>query len=71
MQRSQMLHDFSDFFVYFVTAIMKHLVWPAVSNASDSHVQKLGATPPLLKSWGASCPPPGSRVPDILFSFLL
>ena len=53
--------------VYFATAIMEHLVWQAVSNATGSHVQKLGghAHPaPKLGRGQLPPPPPGSRVPD-------
>ena len=67
-EKSKTSRSYSKISVYYVTAIMKHLVRQAVSNATGSHVQRLGGARPLLQSWGAAALPPppplpGSRVP--------
>ena len=61
-EKSNTSRSYSKISVYFVTAIMKHLVRQDISNATGSHVQKLGGTPPAPKV-GGSYPPPGSHVP--------
>ena len=54
--------------VYFVTAIMKRLVWQAVSDVPGSFVQKVGGhTHPAPKLGGRAAPlPPGPLAPASL-----
>ena len=57
--KSNTSRSYSKISVYFVTAIMKYLVRQAISNATGSHVQKLGGhAPPCSKVGGAAAPPP-------------
>ena len=67
-EESNTLRFYSKISDYFVTVIMKRLVWLAVSGTPGSLVQKAGGggTPTLLQSWEAGELPPGltgSRVP--------
>ena len=66
-KKSNTSRFYSKISVYFVTVLIKRLVWHAASSASGSLVQKVGGhARPAPKLEGASCPPPGPtgcRVP--------
>ena len=60
-EKSNASRFYSIISVYFVTVIIKRLVWQVVSNASGSPLQKVGggghAHPVAKLGGGANCPP--------------
>ena len=70
-EKSNTSRSYSKLLAYFVTAIMKRLVWQAVSSAPGSLVQKVGggghAHPASKPGGGGELPPgpTGSCVPRL------